>query len=210
MTYKLQDREWLRFTIQISGTFDPAIINQLWLKEHNLIGDEENIKLQNSIFTETGLSFETLLFKFQCNTNTMRVDVKTFEASNVADSFLKGILSLLVYTRLKEAFVVVSSHLVSSNEEKVTNFFDSFSNVKYKDSLKVESIEDYSFWSNGNNVMIGRCPSDANHLFMTMTSRKKFNESSHSTKKCIDFLNENDNFRNDSISYIVNLKEIIS
>ena len=210
MKYKIQDKEWIKFTIQISGSFDPAIIDQLWLKEHNLIGDKESIKLQNSIFAERGVSFETLFFKFQCTENIMRIDVKTFEASNVADSFLKGILSLLVYTRLKEAVVAVTSHLVSLDKKKLTNFFNSFSNVEFKDSLKIESIEDYSFWSNGNNVIIGRCPSDDNHLSMQITSRKKFNESSHSTKECIDFLNENNNFRNDSINYIVNLKEIIS
>jgi len=208
--FKPQEKEYIIYTIHIKGSFNPSIIDQVWMKEYNLMGENESVKLKNFYFTDTAVQFETIFFSFQCDTERLSVYVKTFEASNVVDSFVKGILSLLGHTKLQEAKVIVHSHLVAHNKNKMKSFFSSFADISLKESLKIDRIEDYIFWSNDKKVLIGKCPTDKNHLFLKITKQQKFEASIGSTDECIDFLDENEEFRNESIDYIINVKEMIT
>ncbi len=208
--YTPQEKEWLRFLIQIDGKFNPSIVDQIWMQKHNLIGENESTKLKNAFFSDQLVSFETMFFQFKCDMNGIQVKVKTFEAANVADSFVKGFLLLLDHSKIMSAIVYVSSHLVSDNHNKISGFFDEFANVSHTDSLQIDKIEDYNFWSDGKNINIGRCPTDKSHMLLRILKRKDFKPSHGTTNECIDFLNENVEFRNQSIDYLVNVKKMIS
>jgi len=205
MSENLGKDEYLRFSLELRGKFNPSILDKVWMAGNKLFSDEEVQSFKNIMFTDEQSYFESQFFQFTCNRERLSVKSHSLATSSITVKFVVALLALLNHTRITTSITSLYGHFIPGVD--LESFFQQF-NIGQIGSLAIDKFEDYIFHSDGKVIRIGRCGSDDSHLIIHIQSKTKF-DSLIETSPVIGHISENDNIHMDYFNLMAEILKTI-